>query len=113
MTATDDGVFVFTRPDGQRIPECAPSPAVHPADGRKFPRKLRGREHRPYGDADLDAFEDALRSHMQKLDPNLRIDAQTSRCKWLGERMDYSFAIEGLQCLRDKAAPPTYSTSSQ
>jgi len=26
----------------------------------------------------------------------VKIDARTSRCKWLGERMDYSQAIEGM-----------------
>jgi hypothetical protein len=26
VKSTDDGVFVFTRPDGQRIPECGPRP---------------------------------------------------------------------------------------
>jgi hypothetical protein len=29
--------------------------------------------------------------------PPTPIDANTSRCKWLGERMDYSTAIEGMQ----------------
>jgi hypothetical protein len=38
----------------------------------------------------------------------LHIDASTGRCKWLGESMDYSQAIEGMQSLRDRAsaAPP-------
>jgi hypothetical protein len=37
--------------------------------------------------------------HAERLnpDPNVRIDASTSRCKWLGERMDYSSAIEAMQ----------------
>jgi uncharacterized protein DUF222/HNH endonuclease len=96
VRATDDGVFVFTRPDGSRIPGCAPPP----------PRASRAESFRGnFGDAGLDAFEDSLRSHLRSLDPTLEIDAQTSRCKWLGERMDYSLAIEGLQCLRDRAAP--------
>jgi hypothetical protein len=104
VRATDDGALIFTRPDGSRIRECG-SPAAPPAHGRE---SFRGN----FGDAGLDAFEDSLRSHLRSLDPTLEIDAQTSRCKWLGERMDYSLAIEGLQCLRDKAAH-TYSTSSQ
>jgi hypothetical protein len=37
-------------------------------------------------------------------DPGLRIDASTSRCKWLGEHMDYSTAIEGMQFLEETAA---------
>jgi hypothetical protein len=31
------------------------------------------------------------------------IDAQTSRCKWLGERMHYDIAIEAMQ-FRDRRA---------
>jgi hypothetical protein len=33
----------------------------------------------------------------------LSIDASTSRCRWLGESMDYSQAIEGRLFLRDQA----------
>jgi len=35
--------------------------------------------------------------------PHPNIDAHTARCKWLGEPMDYSMAIEGMQ-LREEAA---------
>jgi len=45
----------------------------------------------------MTSFEDALRFHMQRLNPGVPIDAQTSRCKWLGERMDYDAAIESMQ----------------
>jgi hypothetical protein len=31
------------------------------------------------------------------LNNDVRIDTQTSRCKWRGERMDYDMAIEGMQ----------------
>jgi hypothetical protein len=34
----------------------------------------------------------------------IAIDARISRCRWLGERMDYSLAIEGLQWRDQKAA---------
>jgi hypothetical protein len=34
-----------------------------------------------------------------KHDPSLSITAETSRCKWLGESMDYSQAIEAMQVL--------------
>ena len=56
----------------------------------------------------MTSFEDALRFHLERLSPSVPIDAQTSRCKWLGERMDYDIAIEGMQ-FRDRlaAAPPT------
>ena len=45
----------------------------------------------------MTSFEDALRFHMERLNPGVTIDARTSRCKWLGERMDYDIAIEGMQ----------------
>ena len=34
----------------------------------------------------------------------LAIDARTGRCRWLGERMDYSLAIEGMQWREANAA---------
>jgi hypothetical protein len=36
-------------------------------------------------------------------DSGLAIDWQTSRCQWLGERMDYSIALEALVRRRDAA----------
>jgi hypothetical protein len=38
------------------------------------------------------------------VDQGLAIDARTSRCRWLGERMDYSVAIEGMQWREANAA---------
>jgi len=35
---------------------------------------------------------------------NLSITAETSRCQWRGESMDYSQAIEAMQFLESKAA---------
>jgi hypothetical protein len=32
----------------------------------------------------------------------LTIDAKTSRCRWLGEKMDYGMAIEHLIAVRDR-----------
>jgi hypothetical protein len=89
LAATDDGVFVFTRPDGRRVAasgEC-----------------LRGSVVRTMPAADA-SFEDTLASHIRKLGTNSAIDAHTSRSRWLGERLDYSIAIEGMQFLRDRAA---------
>jgi hypothetical protein len=96
VKATDDGVFVFTRPDGHRIPECGPRPTVAAAStatnpvpacfrGNNADECFRGNaEDRPLmGGAGLAQFNE--------------IDASTARCKWLGERMDYSTAIEGMQ----------------
>jgi hypothetical protein len=98
LTRTDDGVFVFTRPDGRRITECGPAFGPVPGAG-----SFRGNFAEPEPQADVDgdpslgSFEQALRFHLRRLDPSLQIDAQTSRCRWLGERMDYSLAVEGLQ----------------
>jgi hypothetical protein len=69
---------VFTRPDGQRISECGPQKRA--GDAARF----RGIVH-------ADRFR------------GIHIDASTSRCKWLGERMDYSSAIESMQ-FREAAA---------
>jgi hypothetical protein len=51
------------------------------------------------GEASLERFETSLRFHCEKLNPGgeLQIDAKTSRCKWLGESMDYNTAVEGMQ----------------
>jgi hypothetical protein len=87
LRATDDGAFVFTRPDGARVAENGErrfrgsAPAATPADA---------------------GFEDALHIHALNREAGLAIDAQTSRCRWLGETMDYSQAIEGMQFLRDR-----------
>jgi hypothetical protein len=82
MTATDDGLFVFTRPNGTRIPEAAEvrSQSFSGNSAAESPRIVA--ENRAAG---------------------LAIDHQTSRCRWLGEKMDYSMAIEGMQW-RERAA---------
>ncbi|HUL82424.1 MAG TPA: hypothetical protein VL131_09780, partial [Gammaproteobacteria bacterium] len=74
VAVTDDGLLVFTRPDGSRIPDCGTAPK--PSETGRF----RG-----------------------IVDPDSKIDAGTARCKWLGERMDYSMAIESMQ-FREEAA---------
>jgi hypothetical protein len=95
VRVTDDGVFVFLRPDGSRIPECGPPPKIEP---KRF-RGIVVADPPPMGDASLERFEAALRFHCERLNPGgeLNIDAKTSRCKWLGESMDYNTAIEGMQ----------------
>jgi hypothetical protein len=91
LRVTDDGVFVFTRPDGARVCEngehCFRGSVVAAAEP----------------DA---SFEETLRIHVLNLEAGLAIDAKTSRCRWLGESMDYSQAIEGMQFLRDRDAAP-------
>ena len=101
VTVTDDGVFVFTRPDGKRIPESGSAPTIATAidEAGRF-----------RGIVDVQGFRGfvgakGFRGIVERLnpDPNLEIDATTSRCKWLGERMDYSLAIEAIQ-FREQAA---------
>ena len=67
LTATDDGVFIFTRPDGSRIYDVGPETAG----------------------AVLPLFE----AHRQS---GLHIDAETARCRWQGETMDYYMAAEAI-----------------
>jgi hypothetical protein len=87
---TDDGLFVFTKPDGTRVPES----------GLKC---FRGNNwtalRNPYR-----GFEESLRDYLKTHDPGLSITAETSRCQWQGESMDYSQAIEAMQFLESKAA---------
>ena len=67
LKATDDGIFVFTRPDGSRINEVGPEMAG----------------------AVLPLFE----AHRAS---GLTIDAETARCRWQGETMDYFMAAEAI-----------------
>jgi len=84
-TVTDDGVFVFTRPDGARIPESGCAAMICGVGG------FRG----------IVAAE-GFRRIVERLNPHS--DAKTSRCKWLGERMDYSASIEAMQFREINAA---------
>ena len=79
---TDDGLFVFTKPDGTRVPE----------NGKNC---FRGNNWTP------------LRSYFKTHDPSLSITPETSRCQWRGESPDYSQAIEAMQFLEQKAAEPS------
>jgi hypothetical protein len=103
VTTTDDGLFVFTTPDRRRIADCGRNRCAAPDEGR-FGGSAPAPELRvPDGAPQATSFEDALRFHMERLNPGIPIDAHTSRCKWLGERMDYDIAIEGMQ-FRDRRA---------
>lgn len=51
-------------------------------------------------------YRESLRDYMKTYDPGLSITAETSRCQWRGENMDYSQAIEAMQFLEHKAAVP-------
>ena len=99
LNVTDDGMFVFTRPDGARVEE----------NGE---RCFRGSV--VVADEPDASFEEALRIHALNVEEGIAIDAKTSRCRWLGESMDYSQAIEGMQFLRDRdrdAAIPRHGAS--
>jgi hypothetical protein len=89
VTVTDDSVFVFTRPDGQRINE----------NGEQC---FRGNVLPPI-ESTYAGFEESLRLYLLNCEAGLSIDAATSRCRWLGETMDYSQAIEAMQCLERSA----------
>jgi hypothetical protein len=67
LRATDDGVFVFTRPDGTRIDEAGPA-----RSGAVLP---------------LFAINRAS---------GVAINADTARCGWQGETMDYGLAAEAI-----------------
>jgi len=75
LTVTDDGVFVFTRPDGRRI-------------------ATTGQLDRHLGQRSLSDFN---------RERGLDIDPQTSRCRWQGERMDYGLATEYLYAADDSS----------
>jgi hypothetical protein len=93
LRRTDDGLLIFTLPDGRR---------VEPNGARCFRGNILPRDDLASGRA----FEDSLRDYLMKQEPGLSITADTSRCKWLGESMDYSQAIEAMQVLESKAAGP-------
>ena len=78
---TDDCMFVFTHPDGRRINAAGQI-------GRGF-----------VGNLNQPSLFDLNRQR------GLDIDAQTSRCRWQGERMDYGLATEYLYAA-DYASQP-------
>jgi HNH endonuclease len=76
LAMTDDGVPVFTRPDGRRIPECGSSSRGN------FSANALARSNRERG---------------------LEIDSKTARCRWIGESCDYNQAIEWMQFAEQRA----------
>lgn len=66
VRATDDGLFVFSRPDGERI-------AVAGEAVRRFCGNVAG-----------------------VIEQDIEIDAETIRSRWQGEPLDYGLAIEAL-----------------
>jgi hypothetical protein len=88
LRRTDDGLLVFTRPGGKRVED----------NGAQC---FRGNISQPAGNV---GFEDSLRDYLRKREPGLSITAETSRCQWRGETMDYSQAIEAMQVLERVSA---------
>ncbi len=78
VRATDDGLFVFSRPDGTPVSEA----------GGTSPR-FRGNAS-ARGLAELNAVR------------GIAIDTETARCKWDGSRLDYGLAIWSLFWIRDR-----------
>jgi hypothetical protein len=72
LRATDDGLFVFTGPDGRRLTESG---------SRCFRGNMSG--------------ELGIRQLIR--DTGVMIDERTCRSRWLGERMDMRLAIEDMQ----------------
>jgi hypothetical protein len=83
LRTTDDGVFVFTRPDGSRV---EPNGALQV--------RFRG--------SAVTSFE-LDRLFEQNVSRGLEIAGGTARCRWIGDRMDYGLAVENLISLRDRA----------
>jgi hypothetical protein len=92
LRRTDDGLFIFTRPNGTRIEE----------NGAKC---FRGNISGPVPSA-YRGFEQSLLDYLRKHDPGLTITPETSRCQWHGENMDYSQAIEAMYVLEQQVAAP-------
>jgi hypothetical protein len=89
ITITDDGLFVFTRPDGRRVE----------ANGAQC---FRGNISQP--SQAYPGFDETLRLYLLNREAKLKITAETGRCQWHGESMDYSQAIEAMQFLEHKAS---------
>ncbi len=78
LRATDDGLLVFSRPDGSRID-----------DSGCFHGNIRPDNQHPLSLAALNKAR------------GLKIDAHTARSRWTGEAMDSNMAIGGLLHIRD------------
>ena len=107
VTRTDDGLFVFTRPDGQRISECAAQPLPEARS-----RGNASAEPVLMGDAALEDFQRMIDDYVEKVYPGNKITPRTAACKWTGERMDYSFAIESMQWHDGRAGSRAAADSS-
>ncbi|MDX1563625.1 MAG: DUF222 domain-containing protein, partial [Gammaproteobacteria bacterium] len=85
LTRTDDGLFVFTRPDGQRLADAIP-----------IEKCFRG---------NMVAKTNAERG--------IAIDARSVDTRWTGERMDYSLAIEALLVAKRRAEAQAHAARGE
>lgn len=75
----DDGALRFLRPDGQSFDSVAPD-HTHPlGDWEQLPAVHRER--------------------------GISIDKKTAVTRWIGERMDYAWAVEALQQRSQRSQP--------
>jgi hypothetical protein len=88
LDSTDDGRFVFYRPDGRRID--AAGSATECFRGNILSDEFSG-----------EFSDEVLRT--EHADLGLGISAATSRSRWLGEPLDYDLAIGALWRRRDRA----------
>jgi len=74
VRVTDDGVFVFTRPDGKSL-----RPSGSGREASEHDERFRGivASAPPIGDAGLDAFEATIRSHILQLSRSQPQDRRT------------------------------------
>ena len=81
----NNGEIEFTRPNGWAMPSAGKPPGAFP------------RERHCAGEGSTkpscQGGETLAASHAAR---RLDVDAQTARCGWMGERMDYNTAIDGL-----------------
>jgi hypothetical protein len=84
LPVTDDGVLVFTRPDGSRVIE----------NGHRCFRGNIAAQPRL-----VNCFDEPPSLYLINRDADVAITPETSRCQWRGERMDYSVAIEAMRFL--------------
>ncbi len=88
LRVTDDGLFVFSKPDGSRLLEAG-----------RLDRHLDRLPCRPH---DHPPAAPALVALNRELD--LAIDERTARSRWIGEPMDYGWTTEAL-CNDDDLSP--------
>ena len=92
VTRIDDGLFVFTRPDGRRIAERGPQPTSEPSPFGARSRGVASAEPVLTGDAALEDLQRMIDDYVGKVQPGSKITPRTAACKWTGERMNCSFA---------------------